>query len=391
MPEDARRKKQRKEGLYLLKRILIILLIMIPAIIFTGCSESDDIENAPEGDVGSSENVGNGGAGNFGGAENEEQEEAPKDDPEETPDEEPEEKPDPRIEAYILKIDGKEVAYLSDESRLEELKELFEEEKEAELSEKYAEIIKVTVENELTVSDTFCLPEEIKSAEEAAEKYYADGGRITFSYTVNEKETKYISFETVYQNSSSYYEGTSKVKTEGVKGETLQTYRVTYKDDTEVSRELVNEKTVKSPVNKVVLIGTKKSTASTGKYAWPTKSVYVTSYYGPRMLRGKYDYHIGIDLRAAKGTSIYAADGGKVTHAAYLGSYGYLIKIQHDNGDETYYAHLSKMSVKVGDRVYKGQEIAKSGTTGNVTGPHLHFEIRKNGKTVNPINYLPKV
>lgn len=367
----------------MLRKILITLLILIPAIIFTGCSETEGFESGGTGNIGGTENIGNEGAGNVDNTE--------KDEPEEEEAPEEEEEISREVEAYILKIDGKEVAYFSEESQLEELKKMLEEEKRAELSEKYTEIIKVTIENELTVSETFCLPEEIKNAEEAAEKYYADGGKITFSFTVNEKETKYISFETVYQNSSSYYEGSSKVKTEGVKGETLQTYRVTYKDDTQVSKELVSEKTVKSPVNKVVLIGTKKSTASTGKYRWPTQSVYVTSYYGPRMLRGKYDYHIGIDLRAAKGTNIYAADGGKVTHAAYLGSYGYLIKIQHDNGDETYYAHLSKMSVKVGDRVYKGQVIAKSGTTGNVTGPHLHFEIRKNGKTVNPINYLPKI
>ena len=71
--------------------------------------------------------------------------------------------------------------------------------------------------------------------------------------------------------------------------------------------------------------------------------------------------------------------------------YGKLIKIQHDNGDVTYYAHLSSYSVKKGDRVYKGQLIAKSGATGRVTGPHLHFEIRKNGVQVNPIKHLPKL
>ena len=138
-----------------------------------------------------------------------------------------------------------------------------------------------------------------------------------------------------------------------------------------------------------ILLGTKKSTASTGKYAWPLKSVAITSSYGSRYLNGAYDYHLGVDLRASSGTSVYAADGGKVTSAGYMGSYGYLVKIQHDNGDYTYYAHLSNISVSVGNRVYKGQLIAKSGATGNVTGPHLHFEIRKNGSTVNPVNYLP--
>ena len=360
----------------LIKRIVIMILVLIPAVLlFSGCSDvdlpQDDLNNGigGAGDIGSEEDLGN----------------------VDTEDGSKEEEPSREIQAYILKIDGEDVAYLSSKTELEELCEMLEEEKRALLEEADAEIIEVAVASELTLDESYCLPEDIKSAEEAAEIFIENGGKISFSVTVDEKVTKYISFETVYQNSSSYYEGARVVKTEGVKGEALQTYRVTYLDDSEVTRELVSEKTVKKPVNKVVLLGTKKSTASTGSYRWPTQSVYVTSYYGPRMLRGKYDYHIGIDLRAATGTNIYAADGGKVTYTGYLGSYGYLIKVQHDNGDETYYAHLSKISVKVGERVYKGQVIAKSGVSGNVTGPHLHFEIRKNGKTVNPINYLPKV
>ena len=98
-----------------------------------------------------------------------------------------------------------------------------------------------------------------------------------------------------------------------------------------------------------------------------------------------------MDLRASTGTRVYASDGGVVVFAGYNGSYGYLIKIKHDNGDYTYYAHLSKIAVSSGERVYKGQYIALSGATGNVTGAHLHFEIRKNGYTVNPVSYLPNL
>ena len=147
----------------------------------------------------------------------------------------------------------------------------------------------------------------------------------------------------------------------------------------------------KDAVNEVILVGTKKSTASTGSYAWPLNSVYITSSYGGRTLNGYYDFHLGVDLRASSGTWVYASDGGEVVFAGYNGSYGYLIKIKHDNGDYTYYAHLSKIAVSSGTRVYKGQYIALSGATGNVTGAHLHFEIRKNGSTVNPVSYLPSL
>jgi murein DD-endopeptidase MepM/ murein hydrolase activator NlpD len=293
--------------------------------------------------------------------------------------------------AYIVKIDGKEVGYVESESEVSALVEKLSSEKKAELDALDTEVIRISVNSRIEGVPALCDGDEIETYEQLVDKYYKNGGKISFSVTVSEKETKYISFETVYNNSSSYYEGTKVVKTNGVQGEKELTYEVTYVDGSESSRSLVTERVTKEPVNEVVLVGTKKSTASTGKYAWPLKSVAITSSYGNRYLNGKYNFHLGVDLRASNGTSVYAADGGKVTFAGYSGSYGYLIKILHDNGDYTYYAHLSKISVSVGSRVYKGQLIGKSGATGNVTGPHLHFEIRKNGSTVNPVSYLPSM
>ena len=295
------------------------------------------------------------------------------------------------ISAWLVRIDGKEVGYLKDESDVNALSDLFKQEKLEELSGSALEIVRISVESELTGEAAYCKAEDILSAEQLANAYHLSGGRISFSVTVNESETKYISFETVYNNSSSYYEGTKVVKTEGENGERTLKYEVTYTDGEESERALISDTVTKKPVDRVVILGTKKSTASTGSYRWPLASVTVTSSYGNRYLNGKYGFHLGVDLRASSGTSVYAADGGKVTFAAWNGSYGYLIKIRHDNGDETYYAHLSKMSVSVGSRVYKGQIIAKSGATGNVTGPHLHFELRKSGSTVNPVNYLPSL
>ena len=97
-----------------------------------------------------------------------------------------------------------------------------------------------------------------------------------------------------------------------------------------------------------------------------------------------------MDIAAPYGTKIVAAAKGKVTHSGWMGGYGNLIIITHDNGIQTYYGHCSKLIAKVGDEVEAGDEIAKVGSTGFSTGNHLHFEIRKNGNQINPQKYLYK-
>lgn len=100
--------------------------------------------------------------------------------------------------------------------------------------------------------------------------------------------------------------------------------------------------------------------------------------------------HKGMDIAAPYGTKIVAAADGKVTYSGWMGGYGNLIIITHENGIQTYYGHCSKLLAKVGDEVKAGNEIAKVGSTGFSTGNHLHFEIRKNGSQINPQKYLYK-
>ena len=295
------------------------------------------------------------------------------------------------IEAYLIRVDGKEIGYISGKEEIEAFKELIKSEKIKEYGNQNSEIIKVAINSEIEVDKAICDPESLMSTEDMIKYYEENGDSISFSITVSEKDKVYISFETVYKNSSAYYEGTKVVSVKGEKGEKDITYHVTYVDGVESGKVVFEENVTKDAVNEVILVGTKKSTASTGSYAWPLNSVYITSSYGGRTLNGYYDFHLGVDLRASSGTWVYASDGGEVVFAGYNGSYGYLIKIKHDNGDYTYYAHLSKIAVSSGTRVYKGQYIALSGATGNVTGAHLHFEIRKNGSTVNPVSYLPSL
>ncbi len=103
---------------------------------------------------------------------------------------------------------------------------------------------------------------------------------------------------------------------------------------------------------------------------------------------GKRAYHHGVDYVPGYGTSVYASMDGIVTHAGWMGGYGKLIVIQHRNSFSTRYGHLSSILVTKGKRVRQGQRIGKVGSTGRSTGAHLHFEIRQNGKALNPRKFV---
>ena len=189
---------------------------------------------------------------------------------------------------------------------------------------------------------------------------------------------------------STIYKGDSKIVKQGTPGEALVTANVTYVNGYEKERIVTESVTLREPTVTTKAIGTKErpKTASYGVYHWPIKG-RITSYFGGRKIYGKYDYHSGLDIAASYGAAIKAADGGTVTFAGRKGTYGKLVIITHDNGTQTYYAHNSSLVVSAGEKVYRGQTIAKAGSTGRSTGVHCHFEIRVNGKSVNPLNYLP--
>ena len=130
------------------------------------------------------------------------------------------------------------------------------------------------------------------------------------------------------------------------------------------------------------------STASTASssagFSWPLRGV-ITSGFGYR----SDGFHEAIDIGVNTGTTVRAAQRGKVVYAGWANSYGYLVEIDHGHGYQTRYAHNSKLLVHVGQTVAKGEAISRSGSTGNSTGPHLHFEVRLNGKVQNPLSLLP--
>ena len=130
---------------------------------------------------------------------------------------------------------------------------------------------------------------------------------------------------------------------------------------------------------------------ATCSYIWPCpSSTYVTSRYGYRThpIFGDERFHSGIDISANEGATIIAADSGTVSVATYSSSYGNYVTIYHSNGTYTLYAHMSSLAVSAGQTVSQGDTIGYAGSTGWATGPHLHFEIRSNGGTVDPLAYF---
>ena len=128
-----------------------------------------------------------------------------------------------------------------------------------------------------------------------------------------------------------------------------------------------------------------------GELAWPVPGyTKITSNYGMRVhpITGQYKLHTGVDISAPIGANFVAANDGIVTKAGYNTAYGNMVIIDHGGGVQTLYAHGSEILVQVGDEVNAGDEVLKVGSTGYSTGPHAHFEIRINGQTVDPLDYL---
>lgn len=124
----------------------------------------------------------------------------------------------------------------------------------------------------------------------------------------------------------------------------------------------------------------KKATDSGSSMVWPTEGHRITQYYSWR--------HTGLDIANKTGTPLYAAEAGTVEYSGWSNGYGYNVLVNHGGGKKTRYAHASKLYVKVGDKVARGEQIAAMGSTGWSTGPHIHFEVIVNGVKQNPLNYI---
>jgi len=340
-----------------------------------------------------------------------------------------------KAEAYCINVDGKDVAILKDESTAESILSRVKDEyvknndeaenetisfrENVQIVQKTVDISSVQDEDEVFDMLTECteesriyVVEKGDTVSEIAERFKIKqseiekmnpgmdvdriqiGQEIILSvprYTINieSRGTKTyeesIPYEVEYEKTDSLYEGQSKVKVEGKEGKKSVTVEVIKINGIVSEEKVLSETIIEEPQNKVVLSGTKKrpSTMAYGEFIKPSRGS-ITSAFGQRW--GKL--HTGIDIGVDTGTEVKAADGGKVIFAGWKGNYGKLVIIDHENGYTTYYGHCSKLKVSAGQRVARGEVIALSGATGNVTGPHLHFEVRKNGVPQNPLKYL---
>ncbi len=200
---------------------------------------------------------------------------------------------------------------------------------------------------------------------------------------VSKKET--VAYKTEVKEDDSMPKGEEKISQEGQNGENLVHYVVYKQNGSETKRDTLNEKVLIEPVNEIIIKGTKViPSRGTGDLAWPAVGGYVSSGLGQRW--GKL--HKGIDIARPSDRTIKAADNGRVTSAGFDGGYGNKVIIDHNNGIRTVYAHLSSISVSVGQVVSQGQKLGVMGSTGNSTGIHLHFEVYEDGNLKNPMDYL---
>lgn len=233
-----------------------------------------------------------------------------------------------------------------------------------------------TLENEnstIRVGDKLIItvPQPELSVERMEEKYYAE------TYDA----------PTVYVDNNNWYTTQTKVLTPPSAGFRKIVADVYFVNDKEVSREILKEEVVQEAVAKVVERGTKIPL----KYIKPVSGGRLTSRFGYRPkpnAAGATSNHGGVDWAVPTGTAVFASCGGTVSKAGWVGTYGYAVYINHEDGSQTRYAHLSKVLVKVGQKVKQGERIALSGNTGASTGPHVHFEIWINGSRVDPLKRL---
>lgn len=234
---------------------------------------------------------------------------------------------------------------------------------------------------------------QILTVEEAAEKITSKQ-ELTVKTTEVITEREPVKFKKVTEKTDQLCLGQEKLKQEGKKGLKEVTRKIMKENGMPVEKTVLEESILEEPQKQIVLAGTREEQQTemvsrggqrgTGQLARPVSNLRITSSFGPRWGRT----HLGVDFGMPLGSSIFAADGGSVIFAGYSGSYGNFVKVDHGNGFVTCYAHCSKITVQTGQAVDKGAVIAQVGSTGNSTGPHLHFEVRVNGRNMNPMNYL---
>ncbi len=206
--------------------------------------------------------------------------------------------------------------------------------------------------------------------------------RPELSVIVKEERTYEESYnaEVQYVENDSMFTNESNVISEGTPGYRRVVAVITYKNGEEQSREIIHETVLTESSPKIIEVGT----VVPPTYVKPISGGSLSSPFGYRW----GTLHAGVDWYVGMGTTVYASCGGTVIQAGWNGGYGYCVTMQHADGKQTRYAHLSSVECSVGQHLDQYEVLGYSGSTGDSTGPHLHFEIIINGSQVDPLPYL---
>lgn len=230
----------------------------------------------------------------------------------------------------------------------------------------------------------------------------ADTSPVRVKVMKTKTRTEVLKYETVKKNSSTLYKGTKKTTQKGKNGKVKITELVTYIDSKKAYTGVVSQVVIKQPTDEIILIGTKSNSSASSytpsrSFIWPTRGANaISSRFGYRSASiSGWSFHGGIDIVLGYGSSagipvVASASGTVVTAYSGWRGYGHTVVIDHGNGIKTRYAHMypGSITVRVGQKVYQGQQIGRIGSTGNSTGPHLHFEVLVGGNKVNPLPYI---
>ena len=286
---------------------------------------------------------------------------------------------------YKVKISGEELGYVKNIEAFEETV------KESIISSNSKNIDSINItenpEYELKLINRYEATNEEKVIEKIEENV-----DITYKYYEVALENTKIEQVNTLEEAQELVENIKEEKQEDVDLSIVEKYTQNEEEvqtkEIEIAKTEVQEKIAEVQKQKEVEEQEKNNPSVNGiKLAVLPITGTISSRYGVSSHLRK-STHTGLDIAAASGTPIKVVSSGTVTFASYNGSYGNLVKVDHGNGVETWYAHTSKIYVTVGQKVTAGDVIAAVGSTGNSTGPHLHLEIRINGQHVNPQNYL---
>lgn len=220
---------------------------------------------------------------------------------------------------------------------------------------------------------------------------------LTVKTIRNKEYIETVKYKTVYKQTDALLLGYESIQQKGKNGKQRVYAQEIFVGGVKKYETVISTETIQTAVDQVILIGAQKYSdgaevgdgRATGTFIWPLPyTKQISSYFANRW--GSMHGAIDIANGSANGKPIIASDGGTVIEAQYHSSWGNYILIDHGNGFKTRYAHCSKLEVKVGEKVAQGQYIAKVGNTGFSTGPHLHFEVIKNGVLVDPLKYVQR-